>query len=660
MPSDPEVIAPAGRDRAGATSDQTQTGIGRDPRQREAYRGSSSPDDPDRKRWDATTVCEAEYSYRGLNSQVAFVKYKGRRADGEKVFVTGRPFHGGSSAYAMAVADDPDAFFKHEGLKHVLKGKGGAADMLYRGDELSRDIDANPDATVYIPEGEKDVDTLRALGLLATTNPDGWRKWNDRYGEQLRYLNVVLLLDNDLNGVRRGELLPIQLWRYAKSIKVVLLPNLPNKGDVTDWLEAGKSKADLLKIVNEAPKWQPLERGDDGTPYKSSGNARLALDLLGVTVRYDEFAHRFTLSGLADAGPVLEDKDVTHLRILVAEKLGLKYTKDGFWDYVTDYAYRRSYHPVREYLAGLVWDDVPRLDRLLPVYAGAEDSEYVRAVGSIPLIAAVRRVRQPGCKYDEVLVLEGVQGGDKSSAIRVLAVHDEWFVDSLPLGADSKVVMEQIAGGWLIEFAEMSGMNKSDVENVKAQVARQHDKARMSYGRLTTERARQCVFFGTTNADQYLRDQTGNRRFWPVKVDRFDLEALRRDRDQIWAEAAARESAGESIRLARHLWSVAGEHQAKRMVRDTFLDTLSELLEGVEGKLRADDVWAVVGLDDKGRRTQQQGDRLHAAMTRLGWSRPPDDRLRFGGKRLSAWMKGDASIEVPRSTLFPGDDGRPM
>lgn len=653
---DPENEATPADRTAGATPEVTlkldHDAV--DARQKKADRGSWSPDDPNRRRWDATTSYEAEYPYRRLNGTIAFVKYKGRCADGEKVFATGRPFEGGSSAYAMAVADDPRAFFDLEGLRHVLKGKGETADLLYRLDELVRDTEADRDAPVYIPEGEKDVDTLRALGLIATTNPDGWKKWSDNYGEHLRYRHVVLLIDNDKNGEQRGELLPVRLWRYAKSIKVIRLPDLSPKGDVTDWIEAGNSKEALLKIVEETPLWEPFARDEEGRPYKSSSNARLALDLLNVEVRYDEFAHRFTVKGLPSAGSTLEEKDITHLRIIAAERFGINFGKDAWWDYVTNYAYRRTYHPVRDYLNARRWDGVPRLDTWLSQYGGAEDNEYTRAVSAIPLIAAVRRVREPGCKFDEVLVLEGVQGGNKSGAFRTLAGRDDWFVDSLPLGADSKTVMEQIAGGWLIEFAEMSGLNKSDVENVKSQVARQFDKARLSYGRLTTERPRQCVFFGTTNAGQYLRDQTGNRRFWPVKVDRFDLDALRRDRDQIWAEAAAREAARESIRLAPHLWAVAGAEQAKRMVPDLFFDTLDALLDGVEGKLRTADIWKAVGLEDQARRTQLHNEKLPAAMVRLGWSRPAGGKLRFGGgKPESAWVKGDASIEVP-SSVFEG------
>src|SRR5262249_50019060 len=163
----------------------------------------------------------------------------------------------------------------------------------------------------------------------------------------------------------------------------------------------------------------------------------------------------------------------------------------------------------------------------------------VRAVGALSLIAAVRRVRQPGCKFDEILVLEHEeQGTDKSTALRTLAVNDDWFSDDLPLNADSQKVIESLRGRWIIEAAELSGIRRADVEHMKALLSRQIDRARMSYGRLVSEVRRQCVFFGTTNSSEYLRDETGNRRIWPVGIKRVDIDALKRDRDQLWAEAS--------------------------------------------------------------------------------------------------------------------------
>ena len=171
------------------------------------------------------------------------------------------------------------------------------------------------------------------------------------------------------------------------------------------------------------------------------------------------------------------------------------------------------------------------------------DGYGVRPSGrTLTLIAAVRRVRTPGCKFDELLVLESPQGLLKSSALRVLSVEESWFSDDLPLNSDGKRAIESLAGRWIVEAAELNGLRRSDIEHLKSFLSRQVDRARMSYDRLVTAAPRQCVFIGTTNSTTYLRDGTGNRRFWPVRVGRFDIEALRRDRDQLWAEAAAREA----------------------------------------------------------------------------------------------------------------------
>src|SRR5262249_6916252 len=135
------------------------------------------------------------------------------------------------------------------------------------------------------------------------------------------------------------------------------------------------------------------------------------------------------------------------------------------------------------------------------------------------------------------------------------------FSDDLPLNADSKKTIEQLRGRWIVEAAEMSGMRRTDVEHLKAMLSRQIDRARLAYGRITTEYHRQAIVVGTTNDAIYLKDVTGNRRFWPVKTTRFDVTKLTQDRDQLWAEAAAREARGESIRLDAGLWTDAAQQQ---------------------------------------------------------------------------------------------------
>ena len=192
---------------------------------------------------------------------------------------------------------------------------------------------------------------------------------------------------------------------------------------------------------------------------------------------------------------------------------------------------------VTDYLDALTWDGTPRIDRWLVDYAGAEDTPYVRGVSRAMLVAAVRRARHPGSPLDQVLVLEGPQGCGKSTALRVLAADDAWFTDALPSVKDARQVIEATAGKWIVEDSELAA--KMAAAGFKAFLSATHDEARLAYQRESTRVPRSFVVVGTTNAtDDYLRDATGNRRFWPVRVRRFDLERLAAARDQLWAEAA--------------------------------------------------------------------------------------------------------------------------
>jgi hypothetical protein len=402
----------------------------------------------------------------------------------------------------------------------------------------------------------------------------------------------------------------------------------------------GYAEKQVLKALHELD----FIRSESGRPLSNQVNIRIALFKMGVAVRYDSFADRMVIDGLRDFGPVLDDAAMTRLRLTIGQRYHFLVTKGTFYDVVTDAARRNAFHPVCEYLAGLTWDGVKRVDTWLIKYAGAEDNQYTRAVGALLLVAAVRRVRKPGCKFDELPVLESPQGHDKSTGLRTMAVRDDWFTDDLPLNVDGKKVIETLRGKWIVEAAELSGMRRADIERVKALLSRQADRARLSYDRITSEVQRQCVMIGTTNDIQYLKDTTGNRRFWPVRIERFDVEALKQDRDQLWAEAAAREARGESIRLQRELWPKAAQEQDQRLARDPFLDALEDALSGREGKIKASDVWLV--LDKKpGHATQDDNVRLGKAMRALGWSRPPSSTARFGGKPVSAYVKGEKRIK---------------
>ena len=246
--------------------------------------------------------------------------------------------------------------------------------------------------------------------------------------------------------------------------------------------------------------------------------------------------------------------------------LGFEPGKDATDSAVEIVARGQTFHPVREYLAGLTWDGTKRLDRLLVTYFGARPSPYVALVGAKFMISAVARVREPGCKVDTMLILEGPQGIFKSTAAKVLA-GDEWFADTA-LDFESKDAAQCLQGKWIYEIGELASFNRSEVTKIKAFVSSQADNLRPSYGRRNQDFPRQCVFIGTTNAKNYLGDTTGNRRYWPVACGAIDVEALRRDRDQLWAEAAARYGAGERWWLEGEEVALAMAEQAEREAED--------------------------------------------------------------------------------------------
>ena len=233
----------------------------------------------------------------------------------------------------------------------------------------------------------------------------------------------------------------------------------------------------------------------------------------------------------------------------------------------------RSYHPIKDYFASLPpWDGVPRVDTLLIDYLGAEDNPYIRAVSRKTLCAAYRRIYQPGVKFDYMPVLNGAQGIGKSTFISNLGM--EWFSDSLSLSdMNDKTAAEKLQGYWILEIGELAGMKKADLDKVKAFISRVDDKYRASFGRRVTPHPRQCVFFGTTNSENgYLRDITGNRRFWNVRVTgegkyrpwQMTPETVQ----QIWAEAAVLAKAGEKLYLPPELEAYARAEQRSAMEQD--------------------------------------------------------------------------------------------
>lgn len=244
----------------------------------------------------------------------------------------------------------------------------------------------------------------------------------------------------------------------------------------------------------------------------------------------------------------------------------------------------RRFHPIRNYLDSLpVWDGIERVDTLYIDYFGAEDNQYIREAARKPLVAAIARVYHPGKKFDYVPVLNGPQGIGKSTFFDKLA--KDYFSDSLSLtDMKDKSGAEKLQGYWILEMSELSGMKKADQETVKSFLSRRDDDYRPSYGRTVESHPRQCIIVGSTNAQSgFLRDITGNRRFWPIRVSgeskKKSWELTDAEVDQIWAEALEYYKAGESLKLSAEADAIAFGEQTKAMEKDERQGMVEEYLD---------------------------------------------------------------------------------
>lgn len=376
--------------------------------------------------------------------------------------------------------------------------------------------------------------------------------------------------------------------------------------------------------------WPDLTEADEPN-LRSYRNAEAFMRAHGIEPRYNIF----------EGMPVLGGKrfDQVALGILFkrCHRAGYLVDQRFLSSCVEAYSYERVYHPVCEYLDSLTWDGEPRIHTWLTTYAGVEDTELNRAIGSTVLIGAVRMVRKPGSKFDGILTLIGeAQGESKGKLIRTMARRLEWWGVGFPLGADDKVVMERTAGKWICEFGEFA-RGKRAIENMKDCASRQTFNARMAYAPRASQMKRQFIVIATTNEDTPLEDTTGNRRFWPVRVGKIDIDALEHDMDQLWAEAAAREAEYEGdVNLPEHLWKVAGEQQEDARSKSRVEMRLHELLEKFRGgRIRVTDVYRALELRENPPKPVR--DDVSRFMQRMGWGKAK--QVRIGDERPYCFEK---------------------
>jgi predicted P-loop ATPase len=395
----------------------------------------------------------------------------------------------------------------------------------------------------------------------------------------------------------------------------------------------------VVQLVQPLPAWNAaLRRNGNGVVYPDLANVLIALrsePQLRDALAFDEMLQESMLQKPPPVAPnstpgeeppkKVTDDDVGRVQEWL-QHVGLpKIGQQTVGQAVELRARDRRYHPIRERLQTIEWDGEPRKATWLKVYMGASGpEEYLTAIGSMFLVAMVARIMDPGCKCDYMLVLEGEQGARKSEACRILA-GDAYFSDDLG-DIGNKDAKQHLRGKWIVEESELANFSRATTETLKAFLSRTHEKYRPPYAKAQVDEPRQCVIVGTTNKGDWNKDDTGARRFWPVKVvGRIDIEALKRDRDQLLAEAV------HAYRMGEQWWPdpdfelqfIKPEQEARRSI-DAWEPVIADWLATRQGEKVAvlEVAFGALFMERARCGTADQG-RIKACMTLVGWKKDP-------------------------------------
>lgn len=354
-----------------------------------------------------------------------------------------------------------------------------------------------------------------------------------------------------------------------------------------------QSESPVVSEAKPIKDWiSKLSIGIDGAIENTSKNLEIILEndknLQGFA--YNELSNRVEVIGRVPWDRPKDNRfwreaDESQLRLYIDKKY-IEFKERNFEVAFNSIVDNRRFHPVRDYLDTLPkWDGVKRVEEVFIKFLSADDNDYTRAITKKTFAACVARAYHPGTKFDSIPVLDGAQGIGKSTLIKYLA-GEEFFSDNLSLtDMNDKTAAEKIQGNWLIEIGELSGMKKADIEKVKSFVSTTDDKYRASYGRVVESHPRQCVIFATVNGDGrgYLRDITGNRRFWIVKCNqtlqkRMWDENDKNYRDQFWSEAKEIYESGEELYLEGNLLDIATDYQNEALEQDERVGIVEQYL----------------------------------------------------------------------------------
>jgi predicted P-loop ATPase len=548
---------------------------------------------------------------------------------------------------------------------------------LYRLDLLAK----KPDAVVVLVEGEKAADAanrmlaLEGADMIALSWFGGAGRAKDADLTPLAGRKVVVWPDADEVGLAARDVLIGRLTGVATYVKTIDVTGLTNGFDAADLREpigafiAARLKSAETAETAERPQpathWLTLCHRNKHGVLMTAENAFIALSHdngLKDAVHFNEMTRSITLLHAVGDAPKTQDypREFTENDYgTIQRHLQREGLKTIGWQIIThtvnEYASRNSFHPVRKALETLSWDRRKRLESWLINAMGADNTEYHQAIGQMFIIAMVARIFEPGCQADYMLVLEGEQGEEKSKICRRLAGKD-YFSDNLPdISKSAKDASQHLRGKWLIEIAEMHAFNRTESSDLKQFITRTHERYRPPYGRIDVNEPRQCLFIGTTNKEVYLKDETGGRRFWPVKTGTLDVSWLEANRDQLLAEAVTfyREGAPwwpDRVFERKHI----KPHQDARYDADAwqepiaaFLGTISDkgdvtITEVARGALNYSDV-AGTPLNRLNRTDQN---RIGNVLTTLGWERAKPTEYRRPWQRSERLLRECAQAKA--------------
>lgn len=448
-------------------------------------------------------------------------------------------------------------------------------------------------APVFIVEGEKDVDTLTAEGLVATCNAGGadtgkGSKWSDELVPFFAGREVVILPDNDDAGRKHAALVARKLRNVAASVRILELPGLPHKGDVSDWLAAGNSAASLMEMVESAPKTDethPLDRPLDDPAaiyhpeqidrkkhretqewvfHKAKGTAENLSRLVkayGVRIRYNELSRdvEISVNGNLPSGDLARNVSLSLVEDLCRIN---EYPYTAAASHLDRLADMDAYNPAMEWVKSRQWDGEDRIRALYNCLTLADETkgEISWTLFRKWMLGAMAILCGKARKFEHVLVLVDQMGGIGKTRFFNTLSPKEYQADGVTLNPDDKDSVLQVASKWLVELGEIGAtFGKSDIEILKAFLSRDTDELRPAYAKAANRYQRRTAFFGSVNSLQFLSDDTNNRRFWPIHVAGVNYQHTI-DMQQVWAEALARIERGETWHLDQDENRAIGEH----------------------------------------------------------------------------------------------------